>query len=485
MHLIRRFVHLIILCAIFFPCLSVSAEPIAPLAAPPLGERWFIITMGDERTGFAHTSIREKSGGYEVSCESGARMVVLGFSREASSRETYLVNRDLSLKSFVAEQTIGGNPMRLQGEVTAAGVKVAVEERGKRREKTLKARGKVYPPPLLNLYPLMHGVKEGKKYRLRMFDPEEVKLKEVMIAVLGRETLPGGTETVHLRNDLYPVVDNDIWVDLAGNTVRESVRDGLLVTGAEEGAAVRRFMLEAAIAKKELILDFSLVRVDRPIARPAELKRMTVELSGLPDTFPFPSGAGQRGERRGDGKVLFTVEMPKPLPEGGVAAAASREHGKYPEPFGEMPPESGELAAKKDEIAGGEKEPLKVAEKLARWVGADVAESPADSLPPLETLKAKKGDCRSRLLLYVSLARSAGIPARPVSGLVYMAGKGFVYHSWAEIHVGEWLAVDPGLGQVPADATHIKLAEGDSQEDMAPLAGVVGRLKARVVEETY
>lgn len=483
--MIRRFVHLIILCALFFPCLPLSAEPIAPLAAPPLGERWFIITMGDERTGFAHTSIREISGGYEVSCESSVRMVVLGFSREFSARETYLVNGDLSLKSFVVEQTIGGNPMRLQGEVTAGGVKVTVDEAGKRREKTLKARGKVYPPPLLNLYPLMHGVKGGKKYRLRMLDPEEVKLKEVTVAVLGRETLPGGVATVHLRNDLYPVVDNDIWVDLAGNTVRESVRDGLIVTSAEEGGAVRRFLLDAAIAKKELILDFSLVRVDRPIARPSELKRMAVELSGLPENFPLPSGGGQQGERGSDGKVIFTVERFLPLPEGGVAAAASREHAKYPEPFGEMPPDSGELVAKKDEIAGVDNEPLKVAEKLARWIAVNVAESPADSLSPLETLKAKKGDCRSRVLLYVSLARSAGIPARLVSGLVHAAGKGFVYHSWAEIRVGEWLAVDPGLGQVPADATHIKLAEGDSPEDMAPLAGVVGRLKARIVEEKY
>ena len=141
--------------------------------------------------------------------------------------------------------------------------KVLVDVAGKRQEKTLKGRGKVYPAPVLNLYPLMQGVTAGRKYRLQMLDPEEVKLKEVTITALGKETLPGGVEkTVHLRNDLYPFVDNDIWVDLAGNTIRESVRDGLILTSAEDAAAARKFVVEAAIARKELILDFSLVRLD-------------------------------------------------------------------------------------------------------------------------------------------------------------------------------------------------------------------------------
>ena len=50
---------------------------------------------------------------------------------------------------------------------------------------------------------------------------------------------------------------------------------------------------------------------------------------------------------------------------------------------------------------------------------------------------------------------------------------------------GEWMAVDPTFGQVPADATHIKLVEGDSPEEMAAIAGIVGKITARVVEQRY
>jgi hypothetical protein len=41
-----------------------------------------------------------------------------------------------------------------------------------------------------------------------------------------------------------------------------------------------------------------------------------------------------------------------------------------------------------------------------------------------------------------------------------------------------WRAVDPTLGQLRADATHVKLIEGESLAELVPLVGMVG--KARV-----
>ena len=75
-----------------------------------------------------------------------------------------------------------------------------------------------------------------------------------------------------------------------------------------------------------------------------------------------------------------------------------------------------------------------------------------------------------------------GIPTRVVSGLVYMEEAGFLYHTWAESFVGYWIAVDPTFDQIPADATHIKLIEGESFCDLSPLVNVIGRLQATVVD---
>ena len=80
------------------------------------------------------------------------------------------------------------------------------------------------------------------------------------------------------------------------------------------------------------------------------------------------------------------------------------------------------------------------------------------------------------------LLEAVGNPDRILASQDLNLNKGAL---WAEAEVGGWLPVDPCRGQIPADVTHIKLAEGDSLEGLAPLAELVGRVKAKVVEETY
>ena len=237
--LARFFVAVLVLLP-FSPATAAEMPP--RLAKPPLGERWFSISKGEEKTGFNRLEIRESGDGYEVLSDSDTKMTVLGFAREARTTERYQVNRDLSLKSFAAEVVINGKPMKLKGEATAKEVRLTVEADGSTREKTLKVKGAVYPPPVLNIYPLMQGVDAGKSFRLKMLDVEEVKIKEVKISVLGTETQADGTVTVHEQNDLYPFVDNDIWVDFAGNTVREFVRRAKIITQAVDGETGRKLL---------------------------------------------------------------------------------------------------------------------------------------------------------------------------------------------------------------------------------------------------
>ena len=106
----------------------------------------------------------------------------------------------------------------------------------------------------------------------------------------------------------------------------------------------------------------------------------------------------------------------------------------------------------------------------------------------LDVLVTRKAECQGNTYLYAAFARSLGIPTRVVNGLVYSEtfGDGFLYHTWAESHLdGRWIPVDPTFGQVNADATHIKLLEGESLVELAPMVSLMGRLKAKVVEVEY
>jgi protein-glutamine gamma-glutamyltransferase len=79
-------------------------------------------------------------------------------------------------------------------------------------------------------------------------------------------------------------------------------------------------------------------------------------------------------------------------------------------------------------------------------------------------LRSRRGDCTEFSQLFVALARAASIPAREVSGLVYLGDEiqGFGGHSWAEVVVdGRWLAVDPMWNLLPVSGTHLRMGSGD------------------------
>ncbi len=77
------------------------------------------------------------------------------------------------------------------------------------------------------------------------------------------------------------------------------------------------------------------------------------------------------------------------------------------------------------------------------------------------------GNPESKALLLVALARGAGLPARPVGGLLYRDGS-FVPHHWAEVWLGPdegWSAFDPTTAEAGRiGAGHIALwTSGDIQ----------------------
>jgi len=217
-------------CAVMHLLLSSAhAAALPSLITPPLGDRWFTISMKGKQVGFAHTVVAETDGGFRVTSEGSTKMRVLGFSRDAASRERYDINPDLTIRSFEVEQIIDKKPLNLSGTVIGRSIQMTVSTDGGKSEKTLTSKGPVYPPPLINLYPLMKGFAAGRTYTLQMLDIEAVKVKDVTITGVGVENR-NGSESLHFQNDLYPFVDNDIWLDRSGNTVEESVRDGLIVT---------------------------------------------------------------------------------------------------------------------------------------------------------------------------------------------------------------------------------------------------------------
>ena len=140
-----------------------------------------------------------------------------------------------------------------------------------------------------------------------------------------------------------------------------------------------------------------------------------------------------------------------------------------------------EIVAITNKILNGEKDPTKASKKINNWIYKNLKKSPTVSLPNAkDVLKTKVGDCNEHAALFSAMARAAGIPTKTVLGTMYSKDS-FYYHAWNEVFLGEWVAVDSTYGQFPADATHIKLIEGNLAKS-GEILKVVGKLNIEIID---
>ncbi|MBN1434072.1 transglutaminase domain-containing protein [Candidatus Fermentibacterales bacterium] len=135
-----------------------------------------------------------------------------------------------------------------------------------------------------------------------------------------------------------------------------------------------------------------------------------------------------------------------------------------------------------DSLVGDVEDSWEAALIIGNFVHDALEKTPTVSLPSaVEVLESRKGDCNEHTVLFVALARAAGIPARTCAGIVYLYDR-FGYHAWPMVYVGEWVAMDPTLGQNVADATHIVLATG-SLEAQQVIMSAMGRLSVAEIRQ--
>lgn len=104
------------------------------------------------------------------------------------------------------------------------------------------------------------------------------------------------------------------------------------------------------------------------------------------------------------------------------------------------------------EILGGERNPVRKARKIYDFITTRVLYSFVRSYLLMENIseyaaKNLKGDCGVQAILFITLCRMAGIPARWQSGLV-VSGLHTGCHDWAQFYVAPygWVFADPSFG---------------------------------------
>jgi hypothetical protein len=450
-----------------------------PWLVPP-GASFLAATVGDSQMGIASVIVDTGEAGLRLD-ELIRLDPVPGYgapSRQLVKTSSRLT-RDFRLRSWTASVTERLTVTNTVGTIDGDTLLTVITTSNNGQVDTLRRRmtGPVLTPGAIGLrLAARKEVALGDTLQARVFDHSDMSIRLRLETVAAESTfvVPDSAvgDSVH-----------DRWVIARYDTVHawrlDAVEDGLPIRRwiDPNGMPVRVWnplgvTLQRGVYEV-LAINYRIERGLRPppagVARPpSRLDTLPVSrLSEFPGGFelklwggsPFPVlplPALSDGPQQQFGDTVLTA--------GGARALARRGRDTV-EALGEellIPTGDSAVVAANRQAVGGEVDPAKAAARMVTWIGQRIHREAGDGVTltdPRMTLRLGRGDARARLLLFVAMARSAGIPARLVSGLLAVPG-GFRYHDWAEIYASGWIAVDPGLGQGLADPARIRLVTG-------------------------
>ncbi|AIF48732.1 transglutaminase domain-containing protein [Dyella japonica] len=317
-------------------------------------------------------------------------------------------------------------------------------------------------------------------YTLDLFDPVTREVASVDLEVLGDESvqLPDGPEWLSHQREVVQtprgVQRMELWINARGETRKGSLDmlgHELVMLACSQACALAP------------VQDIDLLRaamVDSPQPLSAAMRQGFLRYlihTGDDDTRPVIATDEQRVTPLGHGD--WVVEIGDAA--AGGQATPTLEDTQANAWLQADAPEVRALAAK---AAGGATTAQATMPRLRDFVSRYIDRHDKDGgyASAVEITRTHEGDCKAYAVLLAALARAEGIPARVVTGMVYVdhyAGNArvFVPHAWVQAWVdGRWQSFDAALGRF--DSAHIALDSGDGDPwHFANLSNLLGQLR--------
>ena len=466
--------------AYFHRVAEAPAETRWSLADLPWDEVWMGLVFNGHKIGYSHLELRPApgaSGRYLLCAQTAMRFHFLMLDKAVSLAGCDRVDERLHVERFDYRVEVDRSRMQIHGAVHGAELHVRIRTGDRESQQRLRLEGPLYPASGIDLYPVVHGLQEGAEYTYQVYSAELHELATVHQRVgpwERSELFEVPAWRVHTRMLGQSVTT---WIDAQGRPQLEISLNGVLIAGLESERRARRYVLEAALNKQDVLLALSLVPVEPPLVAPRHLRGLDLQLAGLGRLTP-PSDAWQ-----------------KCVPEDHVVrcrigSLAPRDGGRIPpDPARDLaasltvPSRDPRIVRLAHRIAGDVQGTEARVARLLEWMAHNIERVAEDTFSALDVLRTRRAECQGHSALFAALARALGIPTRVVNGLVYSeAHQGFLFHTWTTVHLaGRWVPVDPTFAQFPADATHVELLFGEEPAALLPLAGIVGHVRARVL----
>jgi len=477
--------------------LAEGARTLAP------GSYYYVVRMQGQAIGVARSKFDTLSTGFVFDDNILVDVPALDAMHRANAQTRIEFGKSLQLERFTFNLTSQIGRFAVTGKMRPdSQLDIRINAGGKEQRMLYPAGGTLMLDAAVPLRMAAgRDLRVGRSFAVRVFDPSTMSDRQSELRVTARDTMivPDSAvwdktrkEFVVTSYDTIPVwrIEQQFggirignWVDEDGHLVKAESPLGFTLERTAYELADQEWKKSSADTQRAAgygaIIEQTAIASNADLSNLESTAELRVRLKGV-DLEGFDLSGG-RQQLVGDTLVihrenLIALHDALRLPYRGAAAAVDSQLVATPLIQSNDP--GIQRVARR--VTGYTDDPFEAARLLNSWVYGTLKKEITLSVPSaLQVLQARQGDCNEHTVLYVALARSIGLPARTAVGLVHVRGH-FYYHAWPEVYLNkQWVAVDPTLGQFPADASHLRFLVGGLARQVE-LIRLIGRLQLEV-----
>lgn len=442
---------------------------------------WKEIYLNGKKVGYSVNLITPFEEGYFLQEEIFLRLKLMGLASGVYTATQCRLDAQFLLESFDYSMKSGVVAFHVSGQVKDKELTIKTGKGKEKRTQVIPLANSPMMGASVGQFLKVKKIKVGDAFTIPLFDPATMAQKEAVIRVVGRESVridKISYSAFRLEAEMWGQLLT-FWLDESGTTLKEEGLMGLTIVKSSPARAPRDLEY---IGEDIDFYESASVKVDRTLPDPSRVKYLKLQVDGIDDADLDPEVLNAGRQRFHEGVIEISRETPPFQSLQMRPYEGSEEEIKiFLEAELNIESDDAAIMKKAKEITGDEDNALVAARRLSNWVYQNLEKMPVLTIPSaIEVLRTRIGDCNEHATLLTALLRASGIPAKLSIGLTYSRGQ-FFYHAWTEAYVGEWISMDATLNQLPVDATHIKLVEGNLDKQVA-IAGLIGKLELKVLD---
>ncbi len=359
---------------------------------------WFMIRISGAYAGFGRSRQFKKDGGWTIRDDLNISLNLQGQVKPVRISNESEVDENFRLISFRLKVSSGIVSFEQKGRMSGRDLVVDIPQFQGGGTKKLKLAEVPRISRSLGLPVPLTGLQVNDEIRMPIFDPLDGNKWDAVIKVLEKADLDIGDKKIpswRVRAT-FRAVELVMWIDDQGRLLKGRMPLGITVVRSDRNEIAREMKTFRDLPD---LVGMTAVQVEGTIPESDDLRVVRYEIQGA-GSMAIPSDDRQK-LKGADIEIIrqsisdATYQLPN----------EDRKMGRYLMSSRFIRSDDPEIVRKAREIIGDEKDPVKAAILINKWVYEYLRKVPTPSVPDAVTvLQTKQGDCNEHAVLAASLA---------------------------------------------------------------------------------